>query len=624
MDHATIDCVLITNAYNMMALPYLAQGGAEGFHGTILATEPTVQLGKLLMLELAEYTSSSSVLRSWTAGGDASASQGRGGHGATGPLGPARPPYSAAEVEASLARVTRLNYGQAAVVASGYSCTPYSSGHMLGSANWLVAGPGLRLAFVGASAMDGLFSPNIQRPPPRHPTPISFHGLTKVDVAIFGDLLPRERGPAQPPPPPPPGAGPPPPPPGGMWPQCMQELLGGVAQTLQKGGCVLMPVRPCGSTLDLIDALSKYLPNVALSTVHTPIYLVSPVAESLIAYLEIMAEWVHPSRRDRATGLGRERYTPDHVFVHTEMKESRRLRVVSQVHELSGTYMEPCIVMAGHPSLRLGPCVHFLRRWAGNSNHALILTDPCWNQVGADEVRPLLQPYQPVKMKVMMAPLDCRLTIWQAHYLVTQLGASNVVMPSAWGFGVGDSRVKHYQGGLGRTSVDVPHDGVPATLDPSFCRQIRLRPVGDSAAARVRCQLRDRDGALSLTEAPGGLVGHWGYGAPAQRTLLGTMSAAALAAALRRRGLDFQESEAGATKTVRIPTLGAEVVIEPGGCRVVTGLQLPSQLPPPPGGVEVDPGELTVPALAAADLRAAWVARGRVVHELVMDQLVPL
>lgn len=36
-------------------------------------------------------------------------------------------------------------------------------------------------------------------------------------------------------------------------------------------------------------------------------------------------------------------------------------------------WQEPCIVFCPHWSLRLGPAVHFLRRWCGDQNSLLIL-----------------------------------------------------------------------------------------------------------------------------------------------------------------------------------------------------------------------------------------------------------
>jgi len=47
----------------------------------------------------------------------------------------------------------------------------------------------------------------------------------------------------------------------------------------------------------------------------------------------------------------------------------------SGLNEQFGTvFREPCIVFAGHPSLRCGDVIHFIKQWGSNSKNALILT----------------------------------------------------------------------------------------------------------------------------------------------------------------------------------------------------------------------------------------------------------
>ncbi|RMC17046.1 hypothetical protein DUI87_05619 [Hirundo rustica rustica] len=50
LDLSTVDVILISNYHCMMALPYITEH--TGFTGTVYATEPTVQIGRLLMEEL--------------------------------------------------------------------------------------------------------------------------------------------------------------------------------------------------------------------------------------------------------------------------------------------------------------------------------------------------------------------------------------------------------------------------------------------------------------------------------------------------------------------------------------------------------------------------------------------
>ena len=55
---SSLDAVLISNHHNILAIPFLTE--YYGFKGQIFATEPTIQLGKLLLEELHGFLSSKS------------------------------------------------------------------------------------------------------------------------------------------------------------------------------------------------------------------------------------------------------------------------------------------------------------------------------------------------------------------------------------------------------------------------------------------------------------------------------------------------------------------------------------------------------------------------------------
>jgi integrator complex subunit 9 len=121
VDPATIDCIVITNYHNMLALPYVTESAA-GFRGVVLATEPTAEFGKLCMLELAEFIAASAFGTVPTAEGEWATSEG----GLQ--LGPGRQPYTRVQVLACMEKVTRLNYMQSSSIGNGYNLTPWASG----------------------------------------------------------------------------------------------------------------------------------------------------------------------------------------------------------------------------------------------------------------------------------------------------------------------------------------------------------------------------------------------------------------------------------------------------------------------------------------------------------------
>uniref|UniRef100_A0A7S4KXN2 Beta-Casp domain-containing protein n=1 Tax=Guillardia theta TaxID=55529 RepID=A0A7S4KXN2_GUITH len=354
VDPSTVDYVVITTSHNMLGLPYFTEGSAK-FQGTVIATEPTAEIGKLMMMELTQYISTSSF-------GSSGMSEGGEGEWYKGPgsveMGPGRDPYTAQQVESCMSRVKRLNFGQSLALSEGYAITPYPSGYCLGSSFWLLSKPQCKVALIGACSMGF---------PLRTPLPPRFDSLRNVNVAIFGDLLPSDRlvTPAgmsvtQPPPP--------------AWP--FRDIGQAIQNTLQKGGNVLMPITLGGTSLDLLEALSMWCPDFGVSGMNAPIYLISPTANSLIGYLEILSEWVQTFDATRREREGR----IDSPFVHQSMLQNSRLHIISDVHDLrsssssttttnmptqppTSTYREPCLVLAGHPSLRFGPCLHFLKRW---------------------------------------------------------------------------------------------------------------------------------------------------------------------------------------------------------------------------------------------------------------------
>ena len=116
-----------------------------------------------------------------------------------------------------------------------------------------------------------------------------------------------------------------------------------------------------GSTsMDIIDALGTALSGDPITS-HTPIYVVSPVAKNVLGYCEILSEWLRPRATAAQSHAGiHQHFAPESPFIHEKLQQSGRLQIVSDVHALREAYLEPCIVLAGHPSLRLGPGIYFL------------------------------------------------------------------------------------------------------------------------------------------------------------------------------------------------------------------------------------------------------------------------
>lgn len=167
--------------------------------------------------------------------------------------------------------------------------------------------------------------------------------------------------------------------------------------TLRAGGCVLIPCYPSGVVYDLFECLSTHLDKSGFTQV--PLFFISPVAETSLAYSNILAEWYAKRfrrvsrhnvvsldllysvyyRRLRSrlsTNKQNKVYLPEEPFPHAFLVKNARLKHFTSTYAegFSNDYRQPCVVFCGHPSLRFGDAVHFVQLWGNNPSHTVIFT----------------------------------------------------------------------------------------------------------------------------------------------------------------------------------------------------------------------------------------------------------
>ncbi len=60
---------------------------------------------------------------------------------------------------------------------------------------------------------------------------------------------------------------------------------------------------------------------------------------------------------------------------HQDMIDQLSLYYAPRAYSsLQEKYQVPCVVFAGHPSLRSGAAINFIRKWGNNSNNSIIFT----------------------------------------------------------------------------------------------------------------------------------------------------------------------------------------------------------------------------------------------------------
>ncbi|KAM7053730.1 LOW QUALITY PROTEIN: integrator complex subunit 9-like [Molossus nigricans] len=380
---STVDVILISNYHCMMALPYITEH--TSFTGTVYATEPTVQMGRLLMKELVNFIERVPKAQSASLWKNKDIQQ-----LLPSPLKDAvevstwRRCYTMQEVNSALSKIQLLGYSQKIELLGAVQVTPLSSGYALGSSNWIIQSHYEKVSYVSGSSLLTT-----------HPQPMDQASLKNSDVLVLTGLtqIPTAN-------------------PDGM----MGEFFSNLALTVRNGGNVLVP---CYLVIyDLRECLYQYIESAGLSSI--PFYFISPVANSSLEFSQIFAEWLCHNKQTKV-------YLPEPPFPHAELIQTNKLKHYPSIHgDFSNDFRQPCVVFTGHPSLRFGDMVHFMELWGKPSLNTVIFTEPDFSYLEA------LAPYQPLAMKCIYCPIDTRLNFIQVSKLLKEAQPLHVVCPEQY------------------------------------------------------------------------------------------------------------------------------------------------------------------------------------------------
>ncbi|XP_066896094.1 integrator complex subunit 9 isoform X4 [Kogia breviceps] len=382
IDLSTVDVILISNYHCMMALPYITEH--TGFTGTVYATEPTVQIGRLLMEELVNFIERVPKAQSASLWKNKDIQR-----LLPSPLKDAvevstwRRCYTMQEVNSALSKIQLVGYSQKIELFGAVQVTPLSSGYALGSSNWIIQSHYEKVSYVSGSSLLTT-----------HPQPMDQASLKNSDVLILTGLtqIPTAN-------------------PDGM----VGEFCSNLALTVRNGGNVLVPCYPSGVIYDLLECLYQYIDSAGLSSI--PFYFISPVANSSLEFSQIFAEWLCHNKQTKV-------YLPEPPFPHAELIQTNKLKHYPSIHgDFSNDFRQPCVVFTGHPSLRFGDVVHFMELWGKSSLNTVIFTEPDFSYLEA------LAPYQPLAMKCIYCPIDTRLNFIQVSKLLKEVQLADSLVP---------------------------------------------------------------------------------------------------------------------------------------------------------------------------------------------------
>ncbi|PAV67098.1 hypothetical protein WR25_24634 isoform B [Diploscapter pachys] len=371
----SIDCILVSNLQSIVALPFYVI--ETGFRGTVYATEPIVQFGRILMEEWVEYFERHSKGESddkWkkfsVCGKFANA--------------PRRNPlqwrqfYSREDMEKALGLITTISFKQETPILGSVSFTAHPSGYTIGSANWMINIEGDEIAYISSASNRAM-----------HARPAEWDGLKNADYLILTSLSLTSESPEY----------------------SLLNLCAHTVDTLRAGGNVLIPISSVGIVYDLIEVLvDKIDKTQGLSADPPCVYFISPAAKSSIAFANINAEYLRDMRQANV-------YVPDEPFNHSNLIKNGRLKIYSSVcDDFSKEYKRPCVVLAGHPSLRMGDAVQLLEMWSGDVANSLIVIDPDYplnEMFGPFQGQGNIRPYY--------FPIETRLDYNEADKTLSQL-----------------------------------------------------------------------------------------------------------------------------------------------------------------------------------------------------------
>merc|ERR1719219_373714 len=295
--------------------------------------------------------------------------------------------YRRKQIESCLSKITLVGFSEQKDIFGLIKVSPVSSGFCIGSSNWVINSGFEKIAYVsGSSTLT------------THPRPMDQGPLRNADCLILTALT---QTPTQNPDP------------------MIVEFCKTVIDTTKSGGNVLVPCYPAGIVYDLIECLAGQMEINSLSTV--PMYFVSPVANSSLAYANIMAEWLSGNKQNRV-------YLPEEPFPHGNLVKCGRLKSFKNLYDenFSSEYRQPCVMFAGHPSLRFGEVIHFIELWGNNSNNTIVFTEPSFPYLDA------LSPFQPLQMRAVHCPIDTSLNFSQAKKLVRDLKPGFIAVPKSY------------------------------------------------------------------------------------------------------------------------------------------------------------------------------------------------
>ncbi|CAL8143878.1 unnamed protein product [Orchesella dallaii] len=538
IDISEIDVILVSNSSSILALPFFTEN--PDFHGTVYATEPTVNVGRFFMEELVEFVQAVPKPKAAKSAGK--------WENVFKQLDPSlnfpckigdscfnrnlKEIYSKKAISDALLRVRIVGFNENTDIFGKVEATAVSSGFSLGSCNWILKSESQKVVYVTSSSTLTT-----------HPSPMEQSSLKDANIFILTGLTRAALHNPD---------------------AMMGEICMAVVHTLRNGGNVLFPCYPSGIIYDLFECLTNHLEAHGYGTY--PFYFISPHAETSLAYSNILAEWLSNNKQRKV-------YLPEDPFPHAQLVKDGRLRHCKALNGIP-ELRQPCVLFGGHPSLRFGDITHLLETWGSNANNSIIFTEAEFPYLEC------LAPFQPLAMKAFYCPIDTSLNFHQANKLIKDLKPDMLItheeyLASPRAFPHRVDLVLDYPAvqKLSTGSVinlKLKRSVATAVMDPILASEVEpvVRDESGTIASTITATLDTTNNKYKLVKPSMDLCDPWKC--PPSKYAWGSLDSSIVMQKLLQEGFTQAKIQHNATGfIITIPSDNATVTVEPNSTHIV-------------------------------------------------------
>jgi Metallo-beta-lactamase superfamily domain len=357
LDVSCIDLILISSCCTLRALPYLH----TKFHGKILMTDPVSSLGQSLCEELIEYDEEyhRSIAEPSTL-------------------------YTSNSVKEIWRQVVPLSYHQIFKYRE-ISIAAVSSGHSLGSANWIVEWGSLSLSYISISCMENT----------RYPTPFNPVVLSSSVLLFSPQNKPSEEVYSA---------------------KKLYSIILETCRSLPFGCNIIIPIQ----SWQLLDLESHVLSAGAVFNI--PTICMSPSGRAFTSYAAGSVEWLSNALRQKV-------YIPQNCFMFEQAKDKGMFHVFRNLKDGFGSKIKnQNIMMLSDSCLRLGEADYVITRLAKKSNKGfIILID---ENFGEEVLKFYSQIIENFSVKI--AYLNVFLCLADIEKMIEDSVAATIILPSMY------------------------------------------------------------------------------------------------------------------------------------------------------------------------------------------------